>query len=82
MTKPEKKSFKKLKGRKNKIAFVTSICGRLVGQARYPKWARAYRHRCAKKRTQCVLDQLEPKLGLADSRQRFNPSRRSDGIEG
>lgn len=78
MTKPEKKTFKKLKGRKAKQAFLTVLAGRLVGEERYPKWARAYRNRCKKKGTVCALDWLEPKLGLADSSKRYRTNTPSD----
>ncbi|MEO0635282.1 MAG: DUF1289 domain-containing protein [Pseudomonadota bacterium] len=77
MTKPEKKAFKKLKGKKVRAAFVQELMGRLVSRGRYPKWARAYRNRCQKKGSVCVLDALEPSLGLADSRQPFRPERRA-----
>ena len=70
MTRAEKKSSKRLLGKGQKKAFFTMLAGRLVAQERYPKWAKAYRKRCAKRGLPCVLDKLEPKLGLASTKPR------------
>ena len=59
MTKPEKKRFKGLDGRKAKRAFLAQL---LLTQASTGKgfagWVTAYRRKCAKKGVACPLDEL------------------------
>lgn len=69
MTRAEKKSFRKSAKKAEKRTFYLEIIGRLVAREKYPKWAKAYRRRCAKRGVDCVLDRLEPKLGLQSTAQ-------------
>ena len=57
MTKPEKKSFKRLGGKAEKKAFFRELVARLG--ARYDRWAHVYRRKCDKKDVPCPLDRLE-----------------------
>ncbi|WP_152047992.1 DUF1289 domain-containing protein [Aureimonas psammosilenae] len=59
MTKPEKKRFKRLKGKAERRPFFEMLRDRLVAKDRYAYWSRMYRRRCAKKGAECPLDKLE-----------------------
>ncbi len=58
MTKPEKKSFKRLEGKTEKRAFFLMLLQRLEARGRLDYWARMYRRRCERKERPCVLDKL------------------------
>ncbi|MEO0761911.1 MAG: DUF1289 domain-containing protein [Pseudomonadota bacterium] len=59
MTKKAKKAFKKLDGRKRKLAFLVEL---IATQARVGiktrGWEKGYRKRCAKKGIDCPLDEI------------------------
>jgi len=59
MTKPQKKTFKRLDGRKAKRRFVADLVAqhRALGD-RFKGWVTAYRRKCAKKDIACPLDDL------------------------
>lgn len=59
MTKPEKKRFKKLKGKAEIRPFFEMLSERLVSKDRYGYWSRMYRRRCERKGADCPLDKLE-----------------------
>lgn len=59
MTKPEKKRFKRLKGKSGRKPFFAMLRERLVERERYAYWSRMYRRRCARKEAACVLDKLD-----------------------
>ena len=58
MTKPEKKSFKRLRKKEAKKAFFRVLLERLEGSGRLAYWTRMYRRRCARKDRACPLDRL------------------------
>ncbi|WP_062226804.1 DUF1289 domain-containing protein [Aureimonas frigidaquae] len=58
MTKPEKKAFKKLGGKKKRRAFFDMLVERLNAAGRYGYWSKMYRRRCARKDRDCPLDEL------------------------
>ncbi|GGE13227.1 hypothetical protein GCM10011390_35380 [Aureimonas endophytica] len=64
MTKPEKKRFKRLKGKAERRPFFEMLRERLVARDRYAYWSRMYRRRCLKKAADCPLDKLEQPDGL------------------
>lgn len=66
MTKPEKKRFKRLKGKRERKPFFLALRERLASRDRYDYWSRMYRRRCLKKGAACPLD----KLDRAESRAR------------
>lgn len=59
MTKPQKKEFKKLEGKKPKRQFLADL---LAQQARlghgFKGWEQAYRRKCQKKGVACPLDEV------------------------
>jgi uncharacterized protein len=59
MTKPEKKRFKRLKGKSERKPFLLLLRERLVARDRYNYWSRMYRRRCARKDAVCPLDRIE-----------------------
>ena len=59
MTKPEKRRWKRLKGKAERKPFLRLLVERLQAERRYDKWARQYRRRCARKERPCPLDKLE-----------------------
>jgi len=58
MSKAQKKSFKKLDGRKKKLAFLEDLMAQQAELGGYPMWPRAYRKVCRKKEVDCPLDEL------------------------
>lgn len=59
MTKPEKRAFKRLKGKTARRAFFEALGGRLRAAGRFDYWARMYRRKCARKEAECPLDRME-----------------------
>ncbi|KAB0677068.1 DUF1289 domain-containing protein [Aureimonas leprariae] len=59
MTKPEKKRFKRLKGKAERRPFFLMLRERLEARDRWNYWSRMYRRRCLKKGADCPLDKLE-----------------------
>lgn len=49
MTKPQKKQFKKLDGKKAKQRFVQDLYDQQQGLGKYRHWESAYRRKCEKK---------------------------------
>ena len=62
MTKPEKKSFKRLDGKAEKKAFFRQLVLRLGAMRRYDRWAHVYRRKCDRKDIPCPLDRLEKRV--------------------
>jgi uncharacterized protein len=58
MTKKQKKKFKRIDGRKAKLAFIAALNLQQRAIGLKAKWERAYRRRCAKKGITCPLDRL------------------------
>lgn len=56
LTKKQKKSFKKVGGKKRKIAFIRDLLRQQDDLGGYPMWPRAWRKRCRKKGVVCPLD--------------------------
>ncbi|MEL6296965.1 MAG: DUF1289 domain-containing protein [Pseudomonadota bacterium] len=56
MSKTQKKSFKKLGGRKKQLRFIEKLMAQQVELGGFPMWPRAYRKRCRKKDMACPLD--------------------------
>jgi uncharacterized protein len=68
MTKPEKKRFKRLKGKGERKPFFLALRERLVARGRYGYWSRMYRRRCLKKGAACPLDKLDAEAEEAGAR--------------
>ncbi len=51
MTKDQKSMFKRLKGEKHRLAFITFVLKQQEALGRYRHWAPAYAKRCRKKGT-------------------------------
>jgi hypothetical protein len=49
MTKPQKRGFKRLEGRKGRRAFLSMLATQQALIGRYRAWVRAYRRKCEKK---------------------------------
>lgn len=60
MTKPQKKEFKKLSGRKAKAEFLEMLVAQQRQVGRYLHWEAEYRRKCAKKGIPCPLDEMSP----------------------
>jgi uncharacterized protein len=58
MTKKHKKKFKRLDGRKAKLAFIAALRLQQLAIGLKTNWERAYRRRCEKKGVKCPLDRL------------------------
>lgn len=56
MTKREKKSSKKLRGKSRKRPFFELLVGRLAELRRLRYWSKMYRRKCARKGARCPLD--------------------------
>lgn len=56
MTKKQKKSFKKLDGRKARKQFILGLPAQQARIGLKANWERAYRRRCHKKRVPCPLE--------------------------
>lgn len=56
LQKCQKKSFKKLDGKKKKLKFIRKLMKQQDELGGYPMWPRAWRKRCRKKNTTCPLD--------------------------
>ena len=65
MTKPEKKNFKRLRGKAERRPFFELLRERLASRDRYGYWSRMYRRKCARKDAPCPLDKLEASGGHA-----------------
>lgn len=55
MTKPQKKRFKKLDGKKEKRKFVAEIYEQQQNLGKYRHWEAAYRRKCDKKNITCPI---------------------------
>lgn len=58
MSKAQKKAFKKLDGRKERLRFLLELMEQQRDLGGFPMWLRAYRKRCRKKGVDCPLDDL------------------------
>ncbi|WP_372712119.1 hypothetical protein [Hyphomicrobium sp.] len=59
MSKKQKKKFKRLDGRKAKLAFIEALRLQQLDIGLKANWERAYRRRCKKKGAACPLDRLD-----------------------
>jgi predicted Fe-S protein YdhL (DUF1289 family) len=59
MSKKQKKKFKRLDGRKAKLAFIAALRWQQIDIGLKANWERAYRRRCKKKGVACPLDRLD-----------------------
>jgi len=59
MTKTQKKSFKKLDKRRQKLDFIVELMAEQRTLGGFAFWEKAYRKRCRKKGVDCPLDALE-----------------------
>ncbi|MFA5901644.1 MAG: DUF1289 domain-containing protein, partial [Hyphomicrobium sp.] len=66
MTKKQKKSFKRLKGKKAKRQFIDDLQVQQVEIGLKADWARAYRRRCEKKGVACPIDRARDAGPSAD----------------
>jgi len=58
MTRPEKKRFKRLRGKAGRRPFFESLVARLRAGGRLDYWQRMYRRKCDRKGRPCPLDKL------------------------
>lgn len=58
MTKDQKKSFKKLGKRRQKLEFIARLISEQKELGGFGFWEKAYRKRCQKKDVVCPLDEL------------------------
>lgn len=56
MSKKQKKKFKRLDGRKDKLRFISKLMEQQDELGGYPMWPRAYRKVCRKKGVDCPID--------------------------
>lgn len=56
MTKPQKKSFKKLGGKKAQRRFIAALCEQQRTLGKYSHWTVAYRRKCAQKKVDCPIE--------------------------